>query len=307
MPQHSIRRSRGCITCRRRKIRCDQHQPTCQNCAFSGITCDGYEEPTTFINDDPRLRTANLANRTRSKPRKSSPSAESSSSSRRSSRVLVPSSPRPHSTSSASQSPTRLLPENIPFDAFGHNEQHFRAFIIDNFAIGTPGDGKGYSYLRLGLENQDANALSSVAVNCLAKVLYGHYHKSQMIMSEALAKYNEILRRIRDECYRLPQELKRRSELLLSVLSVLYIETILSDTDQYWCAHCRGLGSLVAQYSPEVFSVMPNLMIFMGCRAYLIGAAIKTKRTTFLMEEKWKTIPWSGYPKITVMKLWDLM
>ncbi|KAH7088462.1 hypothetical protein FB567DRAFT_339222 [Paraphoma chrysanthemicola] len=34
--------SKGCWTCRRRKVRCDRAFPDCQNCAKSIIVCEGY-------------------------------------------------------------------------------------------------------------------------------------------------------------------------------------------------------------------------------------------------------------------------
>ena len=35
-------RSLGCAACRRRKIRCDQTQPSCERCGIYGIVCPGY-------------------------------------------------------------------------------------------------------------------------------------------------------------------------------------------------------------------------------------------------------------------------
>ena len=52
-PRHRIRRSRGCRTCRRRHLACDEQQPVCQNCTNSGIPCDGFAEPTLFVDDHP--------------------------------------------------------------------------------------------------------------------------------------------------------------------------------------------------------------------------------------------------------------
>lgn len=44
-----IIRSKGCRTCRSRKVRCDQTHPFCQRCARAGINCQGYTPPTTFV------------------------------------------------------------------------------------------------------------------------------------------------------------------------------------------------------------------------------------------------------------------
>ncbi|KAJ6015487.1 hypothetical protein N7540_010078 [Penicillium herquei] len=39
----STRSHQGCWTCKRRRRRCDNHRPKCQNCAQRGIECEGYE------------------------------------------------------------------------------------------------------------------------------------------------------------------------------------------------------------------------------------------------------------------------
>lgn len=42
-PKKRTKSFRGCFTCRRRKIACDQMRPVCGNCRRSGYVCDGYE------------------------------------------------------------------------------------------------------------------------------------------------------------------------------------------------------------------------------------------------------------------------
>ncbi|VUC23526.1 unnamed protein product [Clonostachys rosea] len=35
----------GCVTCRIRKVKCDEKKPSCQKCTSTGRKCDGYESP----------------------------------------------------------------------------------------------------------------------------------------------------------------------------------------------------------------------------------------------------------------------
>ncbi|CEJ82076.1 Putative C6 zinc finger domain protein [[Torrubiella] hemipterigena] len=39
----------GCVTCRKRKIKCDEAKPACQKCTASGRTCDGYDSMFRFV------------------------------------------------------------------------------------------------------------------------------------------------------------------------------------------------------------------------------------------------------------------
>lgn len=43
-------KSKGCTTCRRRKVRCGQEQPHCANCIRTGRACEGYSRFPVFIN-----------------------------------------------------------------------------------------------------------------------------------------------------------------------------------------------------------------------------------------------------------------
>ncbi|KAI9737232.1 MAG: hypothetical protein M1818_005764 [Claussenomyces sp. TS43310] len=43
-------RSKGCHTCRRRKVKCDLQRPECERCARSSILCDGYSRFPVFLN-----------------------------------------------------------------------------------------------------------------------------------------------------------------------------------------------------------------------------------------------------------------
>ncbi|CZR70000.1 uncharacterized protein PAC_19901 [Phialocephala subalpina] len=42
-------RSKGCTTCRKRRVKCDEEQPICLRCRKSGLECDGPRRTTTFI------------------------------------------------------------------------------------------------------------------------------------------------------------------------------------------------------------------------------------------------------------------
>ncbi|KAJ5335266.1 hypothetical protein N7452_007669 [Penicillium brevicompactum] len=49
-------RSKGCRTCRRRKVKCDEGRPLCQRCHKAGFECDGYVEFLHFIDETSRLK-----------------------------------------------------------------------------------------------------------------------------------------------------------------------------------------------------------------------------------------------------------
>jgi Fungal Zn(2)-Cys(6) binuclear cluster domain. len=40
---HRHRSFKGCWTCKKKRIQCDEMRPTCQKCSSRGLTCEGYE------------------------------------------------------------------------------------------------------------------------------------------------------------------------------------------------------------------------------------------------------------------------
>lgn len=40
---HRHRSFKGCWTCKKRRIQCDEIRPACQKCSARGLTCEGYE------------------------------------------------------------------------------------------------------------------------------------------------------------------------------------------------------------------------------------------------------------------------
>lgn len=47
-------KSKGCLTCRKRKVRCDLGRPACDQCQRTNHICGGYARPTVFLNKSSR-------------------------------------------------------------------------------------------------------------------------------------------------------------------------------------------------------------------------------------------------------------
>src|ERR1700712_5044616 len=43
----------GCVTCRQRRIKCDERKPSCQRCEAGNITCNGYQSPRKLASPRP--------------------------------------------------------------------------------------------------------------------------------------------------------------------------------------------------------------------------------------------------------------
>lgn len=50
-------RSKGCVTCKARRVKCDETHPICNRCRKSGIDCAGYQ-PIVFVDETLRIQRA---------------------------------------------------------------------------------------------------------------------------------------------------------------------------------------------------------------------------------------------------------
>lgn len=56
-----VRVRTGCITCRKRRIKCDEARPGCDRCRNANFNCEGYESPRSVRNETPTPRKASKA------------------------------------------------------------------------------------------------------------------------------------------------------------------------------------------------------------------------------------------------------
>lgn len=51
-----VPRSKGCLLCVKRRVKCDEVRPWCGNCARYGTECPGYDRPVKFVTGKHRIR-----------------------------------------------------------------------------------------------------------------------------------------------------------------------------------------------------------------------------------------------------------
>lgn len=268
--KHVIYRSKGCRTCRARKVKCDEGRPICQRCIRARFECQGYGEPTTFLSDNPQARGG-----------LSVTSAETA---------------RPFQTRTVSR-----VPQPLPYPA----ELTHIAFLVRRLCIGVPGDRKGFSWLRPGLESPDQNSLFYIASRCLAEIYYGQVFRQEGVITKGMVKYVTILRQLWQQL-QVPGFFHGQN-LMAVIMTSLVIESIASQSAAGLFAHIRGLSQLVQRVGPNAFMHRPNILIFEMCRCWIAGRAIMGKHKTFVADLEWKTVPWTYEKKGSFAKLWDIM
>lgn len=279
-PKHVIYRSKGCRNCRARKIKCDQTRPTCLKCTKARLQCLGYAEPTSFLIENPQIQPSTPPSLTVSRQ----PSAE------------------------AFEGSWLLAePRSLPYS----QESKQIAFLVKKLSVGTPGDGKGFSWLRCGLAMTDKTHILYSSSRCLAEIFYGQHFQRQSAVTSGMAKYGTILQSLLQEMKGAVG--KRKGDLIIVIMTCMVTESIVPpSTGSFQFVrgmhmHAAGLSQLIGAGGPVSFKRRGDVVVFELCRCFIVGSAIVNKRHTFFAETKWKTVPWKYMEKSISVELWDIL
>ncbi|KAK0756459.1 hypothetical protein N5P37_011112 [Trichoderma harzianum] len=273
------RRSRGCITCRQRKVKCDEKLPHCLRCLNSSRECLGYGNPQLFINQV-------LA---------TTPSAKTEE---KDMKVVTK-----FSTTGVN------FPLTLSPDIGGQDvviSHLINKFPID-FAWRLPPGAKS-SPLSAIFTSLSRRATAYVSGICLAQAFYARAHKRHDLMAHATILYSRSLQHLRQDLQVLDRStsaVSMYSNLWSSFLLCLY-EIVSGVSSAGWLEHCHGITALIQMLGPHAFQELgANLMLETYRGLIIVNFLVKRKRC-FLEAPDWKTVPWTIKRKSLGSQLQDL-
>ncbi|KAL7893419.1 hypothetical protein HDV63DRAFT_397687 [Trichoderma sp. SZMC 28014] len=300
-------RSKGCVTCRRRKKGCDQNVPTCHQCIRAGLECGGYERDLVWVNSTP------------DEPSKASFPATHF-------KGLIPSRPVPQ------QRPWRVI-----YSAKGTNNNNNN----DNTSITLHDSLARSAREELYFSKLISTALpyghllsasaSDVLTNGWVSAVQAYYHEEPAIRYASLAMsvgfmgveerkkqitqssqmtlqgfeaYNkavvQMVRGLRD---------KKRSNnngIIVAARILQFYELFFGKAPD-WRAHIEGQLALFLARGPESFVSGQSHQLYVDGRILIVMLSIGRRAKSPLRTEAWRTIPWRQIPKSTKDKLIDIL
>ncbi|KZF19234.1 hypothetical protein L228DRAFT_286088 [Xylona heveae TC161] len=252
-------RSKGCLTCRRRHLKCDETRPTCRRCEKAQINCDGYRE-ANFIDERPRLeRKAGRSNSPESLQVK--PVAMSNS-------LLI------DSQTCLTYMLLNMLKGFLNLDKTGKDK--VVPWSLDSFAL-------------LRDKPLATTCLESLVIAFVGRRMgqQSMYMRGTQLYCSALAGLHKKIASP-SECY--------SNETLLCVNMLSIFEFLNLTTRNAWLNHAIGLGRIFEQRGAAAHATPTERVIFESSRSTVILSALVTRRRTFMSRPEWKTLPWSEDP-----------
>ncbi|OAG01937.1 uncharacterized protein CC84DRAFT_1152037 [Paraphaeosphaeria sporulosa] len=276
-------RSKGCITCRKRKKGCDLKQPSCGQCEARGITCGGYDLDRMFVHAAAPSYPALVAT-------------------------------APHRTGRMQLGPVNMhaynpvqlgtsLPHGLANSAY--REKTLEMF----FSMYLPQGDHNHRDLLIR-PNNVIDLLSStyasdealkLAALALGTSMLGRTRGEQEWVRQGRRLYGQALRETRKA---LIDQQRANSDAMLLVPRVAAIFEMLFGADvnptlqaQNWRRHAQGELAILTAQGPYRFQDGIAHHIFADARMPPLVAAIRRRKASILNAIEWKTIPWGKHPK----------
>lgn len=209
--------SKGCGTCKSRKIKCDETHPQCTRCRNAGVECSGYALRLRFVHEESRIRRSMATSL-----------AQFDEFSTATNSVRRVSQSRNHDLRPSNTA--IFLTDTLPLTAF--KDDIFTSYLLFKLFEGgeayplNPGKGP-----RCGITADWIPELLHTthrprqkSWDALAAVVYGQAHSIQQVRTDALKLYGQALLEFRT---RLLNPDERFTDCTLASMTALYMHEVI--------------------------------------------------------------------------------
>ncbi|KAL7944431.1 hypothetical protein V8C42DRAFT_353748 [Trichoderma barbatum] len=288
-------RSRGCITCRKRKKGCDRRTPACDRCVRAQLSCEGYETNMIWLN--------------------STASAKSAQKCCTPPRLEAASDIRPWMVSYAKQRQSGshvMLPDSFARSA--REQLYFGLFwsiMIPDGPQFSPksSDLSSVGWTRFIGDLYNTETALRFATVATATSILGRIHNDEQLRLKGLQVYSwtvqEMIKAVKQ-----PNRAKSDSLVVAARVMALYELFFGPDGDPGvagWQRHSEGQLAMFLARGPESFVSGASHQLFVDSRINIILLAIRQRCSSPFSCDEWKTIPWTITSKSTKDKLIDVM
>ncbi|KAI1496436.1 hypothetical protein F5X99DRAFT_400479 [Biscogniauxia marginata] len=303
-----VRRSKGCNTCRRKKIKCDEQRLRCGQCRKGVRICDGYDQPTIFLNSSTGdyengtlpLGEDQIRFRNRSVDDYAWPNGDKTG------RVVV---------SRTKQRSWRGLPygngdntrETVPAPRCLSSQtwsiDQILGEFLDNCLHLSASQEVPLSWIRsLVPMEKDVDALP-LAMSALAFGWAGHVDGRPQLVDKGLQLYNAAVKQLRSDIH-------ARSPLQVLATTAIFTFYELcdfgSEQNPGWLYHLAGIAAVLQALGPEMVSVEPYLQVFSFCRMIFIVHGLNRHRRVCAASRLWTHVPFKNHTKSEFHLFFDI-
>ncbi|EED24598.1 conserved hypothetical protein [Talaromyces stipitatus ATCC 10500] len=276
---------RPCLTCQRRKIKCDRAKPDCHRCQKAGLQCGGYASDS-FVLVVPTRISGEGANKVRLRRTKGKENVKSTIvqeddngtvDGRSGGTVQVP--------GTSPQSYINTAPENRMQVLSYFLERYLPASMTSHRNFITPSSWVRSLPNLLGRWEVLDTALSAL---CLAYI--GDLHQGYVHLHESQRFYNEALLRLRSMSL---DSLKSANEGVLTMTMTMAMYELFHSTYgrlQGWMFHVKGACRILQLRGPPTKDTPLDMSLFNRVRNTALWDAYGSRKMLFLARPEWQNL-----------------
>ncbi|KAL1965852.1 hypothetical protein VTN77DRAFT_5173 [Rasamsonia byssochlamydoides] len=291
-------KSKGCKTCRQRKIACGLQRPQCLQCVKSNRVCLGYERERIFVPVQPTAKDKKTVMKS------SFDEIKKTASTNRESTATAG-----VKRDSSHGALTRYAAPGISAEILSNAtyRQHLlNAFVASCISGEQLGPNARHWLMLLPdfLMRTKALETSSMAISAAA---LGRIYGDPVLVRESLKLYTRGLRELQKALWN--PKLMYDDEVLAACLALSMYE-IMECPAEAWHAyaiHCKGFLRLVQLRGVDAHTSGIAHELFVGLRTQGILFSLEAHHPTFLSDPPWMQGPWKDTPKRLLDRLVDCL
>ncbi|KAL2072577.1 hypothetical protein VTL71DRAFT_11920 [Oculimacula yallundae] len=276
-------RSKGCTTCRKRRIKCDEEHPTCLRCRKSGLECDGPIKEATFIVGK-IIKSRRSSKGTDKDSDRGSPPCQGVDKSRRSSK----------GSSKGSDQELSPCPSDLPrVSLLGSSE--FETYLC--YALKHLRHGGTIELTTRTIKSTDIvpaptmaathyGQISHRAVLSFAAIFFGSQHRQAEITRMGFTMYGKVLQRLNGALSDPAQN--TTDDLIHAVVTLTILELFACTGAGNYLKHMAGLERLFALRDLSLPVSYESADMYRSLRQMIIFAALRSKKASILARPEWK-------------------
>ncbi|KAL3465340.1 hypothetical protein BJX64DRAFT_63600 [Aspergillus heterothallicus] len=303
-------RSKACVTCLKRKKRCDLEKPFCGTCRKARVECGGYHRPRIFINNTMNDHNKQLTK----KERGISTSTNISMSKGRSSSGSGSSSDTDSNRSSPDNGSDVALLMSLARSAYQtkYMDMWWRLYLPNGQRLSQSVRGNTMGgWLAVIHELNFGEPVLEKALVAMSVTAVGKQEGDLYLKEEGRKLYGKALQSM---TVAMKDPKRAMSDGVLTAVRLFsFYESLFGQSEnaaeqaQSWQVHNAGDLALVASRSPYSFISGYAHLLFCDGRTHLTMSCLRRRKRLFLAEPEWKTIPWLKIEKTPRDHLLDVM
>ncbi|KAJ9311935.1 transcriptional regulator family: Fungal Specific TF [Paecilomyces variotii] len=258
-----VPRSKACLLCLQRRVKCDELRPGCSQCQKYGVACPGYNKALKFQDQGPLLRQ------------------------KFGSRAVTKQNSLQGFQSSIDE---RVVPSLVSISMSKQEPNVFRDFVLTAFPrwFGLNKHRVQVTWVAYVSEQLGKNPALDAAVYCITCAFMGHSRRDKRLKESSFEMYSKALNLLK-ESVKDGTALCSRESISTSILLAMF-EAYTATSNDAWARHASGASMMMSLRGAESHHFGFDRSLYISFRSFLVAQAFVEGKPCMFEKPEWQTL-----------------